>query len=441
MGRPPAYRRRARPLHLDADRRSAHAPRRRGRLRGLPQLPGAARFALSLSQHRPRPGADPHARVLQHPQAAAGAGAAADRLAVGGGRRHRVRGVAPRRGVDAGGARASRGDAAGRAPSDLPSVDPGRDRARARPLSPGAPLRAVGGDARAAQEPADAAARVRPPAGTHRHRQRRPGSGDHRRSRLARSPPARRARAPAAERPRPRHRLRPRGRSGGAVRRRRGAGLSVALRGVRAARAGGDGLRHAGGRVGHLGAARGQRRRGDAGSVRRRSGAGRQHRRAGRGSGPARGGARARAGARVGVRLAEDRGRALGLRPPERVPAPAVGELPPVLAAVVARRARCAGRPAARGRRQGRLGDPGDGGLRRSLRRRRRRRRPGAHLSRRAARRRRGAPAHAARAAVGAALARPRGAGRDPARTRGAGGAPAGGGAFGPPSCCSATSA
>ncbi len=114
----------------------AHAARCRRRLRRLPELPGAAGRALPLPQHRPRPGADPHAGVLQHAQAPARARVAADRVAVGGGGRHRVGGLAPRRGLDAVGARAPRGHAAGRAAPELPPVDRRGDRARPPPVQP-----------------------------------------------------------------------------------------------------------------------------------------------------------------------------------------------------------------------------------------------------------------------------------------------------------------
>ena len=74
--------------------------------------------------------------------------------------------------------------------------------------------------------------------------------------------------------------------------------------------------------------------------------------------------------ARVGVRVAQDRVRAVGLRAHAHAPPAAVDQLP----AVGARRGRCRRRAGSRGRRRQGLGDPGDGGLRRPLRRRGRRR-------------------------------------------------------------------
>ena len=81
-----------------------------------------------------------------------------------------------------------------------------------------------------------------------------------------------------------------------AVRRRRGAGVPVALRRLRPAGRRGDGVRDAGGRDRRAGAARGERRRGDAGAAGRRAGAGRRGGgRSSRNPGRAGGGARARA--------------------------------------------------------------------------------------------------------------------------------------------------
>ena len=252
LARSPARRRRAGARDLDAARREPHARGGRRRLRAVPQLPGAAERRPVRSSNVVHDLA-----IIRMPQffnlrqAGDPAPAAAARRARGRPRSATVSAASRTRHHRAARRpRAPRADAAGRAAPGLPRPAT-RRRSRAcaaRTACAGRYVVSVGTLEPRKNLPHPAAG-LRSAARADRDRRRRSsiwstiGGRGWRDRELRAELAARLASGRAAH-----ARLRPGEGPGGALRRRGGAGLPVALRGLRPAGRRGDGLRHAGGR-------------------------------------------------------------------------------------------------------------------------------------------------------------------------------------------------